>query len=512
LSNSYLEVDTMPLYKEMPLDPSQVLLFPKSVDEALAKDSDVRAFNDVMECFDYTEIESKCSGSGCPPYPPKVMVKILGYSYSKGIRSSRKIEEMLKVDVRLIWLAGGFTPDHNTIARFRKENWRELAGLFKDSVRVSSEAGLVFMNEVSTDGSKILAAASKKRVYSQARLERELLRVDEILREADELDRAEDKEQSGASGKVPEHLADARKRKERLEEIAKRLKESSSNTVVESDPDCRLMQTKDGKRPCYNLQASVDGEEQIIVAMKLTEAENDHGQLGGMMSEVEANTGFSPDTALVDCGYCDEASLTWIDESGQSVLMPIQEQPQKARSIDLFSSKCFFKDPEVDALICPAGAKLVFKNVYQCSSGKYREYRGDRCGDCSFRAECVGAARGGRRVRLSVVEHVRVMMRESLKTVEGRKLYAKRRQTVEPVFGQMKSNRHAGRFLCWGLEGASAEAALMCMVHNVLKCAAKGRESACFALLKLFFMPAHSFSRHISTTVSHFRSLEAQAA
>ena len=79
-----------------------------------------------MECLDYSVIESKCSEVGCPPYPPKEMAKILTYAYSKGIRSSRKIEHRLKVDVEFMWLSGGLKPDHNTISRFRKENWREL--------------------------------------------------------------------------------------------------------------------------------------------------------------------------------------------------------------------------------------------------------------------------------------------------------------------------------------------------------------------------------------------------
>ena len=126
----------MPRYKEMPMPPDQIMLFGTSVDEALAADSGVRSFNDVMECLDYSGIQSKCSSLGCPPYPPKEMVKILTYAYSTGVRSSRKIEHRLKVDIEFIWLAGGIKPDHNTIARFRKDNWEHLSGLFKSSVRV----------------------------------------------------------------------------------------------------------------------------------------------------------------------------------------------------------------------------------------------------------------------------------------------------------------------------------------------------------------------------------------
>ena len=84
----------MPAYKQMPMPPDQMMLFGQSVDDALAGDSDVRSFKDVMECLDYSVMESKRSLEGCPPYPPKQMVQILTYAYSKGIRSSRRIEEM----------------------------------------------------------------------------------------------------------------------------------------------------------------------------------------------------------------------------------------------------------------------------------------------------------------------------------------------------------------------------------------------------------------------------------
>lgn len=497
----------MPRYKPMPMHPSQVLLFPQSVEETVAQDSDVRAFADVMDCFDYSSIESKYSHTGCPPYHPRVMVKVLCYAYSKGLRSSRRIEETLKVDVRYIWLAGGLKPDHNTIARFRKDNWQELESLFKNSVRVSVEAGLVFLRSVSTDGSKILACSSKKRVYSKSRLEREMAAVEQILQEAEDVDRAEDEQFGSASGEhVPAHLKDAKIRKARLDEIANRLKDSGKTAVVETDPDARIMVTGDGKRPCYNLQASVDAEKQIIVAMKLTQSENDCGYLPDMVGEVESNTGLSPDISLVDSGYSSEATLKWIDESGHKALMPIQEQPQKAAGNDLFCSKCFLADNERDVLICPAGRELVFKNEYKCNSGTYREYRASGCANCSFRSKCIAQTqRGGRRVRISVVEHMRKRMRDDMKSVEGRKAYALRRETVEPVFGRIKSNLGFDRFLLKGFKGASAEVALICIVHNVLKCAANSCNSVYFTSMRLVLDLQYC-------AICWLRPLDAQAA
>ena len=471
----------MPHYKHMPLDPGQLMLYGQSVEEAVPRDCDVRAFRDVMGCMDYLHLESKRSDVGCPPYPPGVMASVLGYAYSKGIRSSRKIESHCRFDVRFIWLAGGLKPDHNTIARFRKENWQELKGLFAQSARLCCEAGLVFLNVVSTDGSKIRAAASKKQMYNHDRLEREAAAVEKILEEAEETDRLEDEQDCcGGADKLPEHLQDAKERKARLQEIADRLAASERKCVVASEPESRAMETAEGIRPAYNLQASVDAESQVIVAMDLTQAVNDCGQLPPMSDEVERVTGMSADTILADGGYVDEETLRWTEKCASDVLMPVSQHWRESRrdANDLFANRCFMLDEERDVLICPAGRELTFRGEYHTASGGYRRYQARDCRSCSFYHLCVADSLDGKRISLSVVEPQRKKMREKLKSADAKRLYVLRKQTVEPVFGRIKSNLGLSRFLLYGIEGATAEAALMCMAHNVLKCMASAAAMA----------------------------------
>jgi len=464
---------TMPYFKEMPLDPSQLMLYGQSVEEAVPADCDVRAFADVMRLLDYSQIESKCSERGCPPYRPREMVKILGYAYSKGIRSSRKIEEHLNFDMRFIWLAGGLKPDHNTIARFRKSNWQELIGLIGRSARLCCEAGLVYLNVVCTDGSKVRAAGSKKQMYDEPRLEREMGAVEKMLEEAEEIDRLEDEQDAGGGDdKLPGHLKDAKVRKARLEEIAKRLDESESRYVVASEPESRVMQTGEGKRPAYNLQASVDAESQVVVAMELTQAENDYGQLPAMAEKVESETGMSVDVMVADAGYPDEKTLVWSEQTKTDVLMPVAQHWRARRRDDAFANRHFVLDEKKDVLICPAGYELTFRGEFWTGSASYRRYEGSECPSCAFSSECVTKDRKNRRISVSVVERQRRAMRAKLESEEGKRLYDLRKQTVEPVFGRIKSNLGLSRFLLYGLEGASAEAALMCMVHNVTKCMA----------------------------------------
>ena len=163
----------MPQFKQMPCDPKQMWLVAPSLDEMVGLDSDVRALSEAMDRLDWSAMEGTYSETGCPAYPPRVMTKLLVYAYSKGVRSSRKIEELVEHDVRYMWLGGQLKPDFRTIARFRKEKFNEVSELFADSVRLCKEAGLVSMQVVAIDGTKVAANAGKKSVYDAKRLERE---------------------------------------------------------------------------------------------------------------------------------------------------------------------------------------------------------------------------------------------------------------------------------------------------------------------------------------------------
>lgn len=456
-------------FKDSVLDRRQILLFSTSLDDAVAADCDVRALNDVMENLDWSVMESGYSDSGCPAYPPRVLAKLMVYAYSKGTFSSRKIEDLAKNDKRYMWLAGGLTPDHHTIARFRKRKYEELRLLFVDSVRLCASCGLVLLNVVSVDSTKIAAKASRKSVYDARSLSRELAAVDEALRKSEATDSSEDELYGDGNGsELPEDLKDPVRRKAILAKRARELKEAGTKSASSSDPECRVMKVSSRLRPGYSVDAAVDSESQVIVGMKLSQSTNDAGKLPEMVDEVEANVGLSCDVVVADRGFSDESTLEWSQSSGQDVLVVPKEHPGSDRS-DLFASHCFLPDGSRDELICPAGKRLSFKGEYRAGSGRYRQYGAVGCQSCSFRRQCVGKHRGSRRVSVSAAWASREAMRQKLASPEGKRLMALRRQTVEPVFGQMKANRGFDRFTLWGKNGATAEAAIICLAHNLWK-------------------------------------------
>jgi len=462
------------MFKQAVEDIKQVLLFATSVDDAIPADADVRVLSDAMDQLDWSGLESSYSSVGCPAYPPDVLTRILVYAYSKGVRSSRKIEELVENDKRYIWLAGGLKPDHNTIARFRKSKYEHLRELFSQSVRLCMEAGLVLLNVVSVDSTKIAARASKRSLYDAAQVYREMAAIDRILAEAEETDVAEDEEHGNGNGReIPEHLKDPASRRAKLAAIAKRLNEERLNKTSSSEPESRVMKVSGKLRPAYSLQAAVDSANQVIVAMELTQCANDAGKLPDMIRELETNTGLCADVVVADRGYSDEETFAWLDEVAQDAIVVPKEHLGK-RSNDLFSSGCFLPAEDADELVCPAGRRLTLRGEYQTGSGVYKQYGASGCRSCSFYRQCAGGKDHSRRVNISSVEHLRQRMRDKVCSPDGKKLLSLRRQTAEPVFGQAKSNRGFDRFLLWGKSGATAESALTCLAHNLLKCVRGG--------------------------------------
>jgi transposase len=471
----------MPQFKEMPCHRDQVVLVPTCLDDEIAADCDVRVLDEIMDMLDWSGIEGSYSAHGCPAYPPRVMGKLLAYAYSNGVRSSRKIEALVENDKRYMWLAGGLRPDFHTLARFRREKWDHLVKLFEDSARVAAECGLVFLNDVSIDGSKIRGNASRRSVYDQKRVERESAHIEKVMREAEEADRLEDAELGSSNGrKLPENLKSIEARKARLKKAAALLEESKRDRVVATDPQSRVMKTKDGNRPCFNLQAAVDAENQIVVAMKVVDNETDHGQLPGMMQKIEETMGMSADVHEADTGFCDEQTMQFVESSGKNVLMPPQEATKEKREA-LFCNQSFLHDETEDVLLCPAGRELSLQRLSKHVSGTYKVYAARGCQSCSFYKQCAGG-KTSRLVSRSVVHREREQMRERLRSEEGKQRYKLRGQTVEPVFGQMKTNRGLDRLLLRGLEGAKAELALALLAHNVMKCGQKLTHEAAKAL------------------------------
>jgi transposase len=392
----------------------------------------------------------RADGHGRAAYDPKLLLGVLLYAYAIGVRSSRQIQRRCVEDLAFRVLAGNQLPDHVTIARFRARHEQALAGFLVESLRLCAAAGMVRLGTVALDGTKVAGNAAERANRTHQQLEDE---VAEILRKAAEADQQEDQLFGDARrDELPAELAskagrlarlrqakalleaEAAARQRRYEQrvaalaaaarargkppkarVKPRRRDEAPNpkrVANVTDPDSRLVHTRKGSLQGYNAQA-ITTCEQVVVAAELTQQANDLNQLQPMLEATAATLAAAgiperPGTLLADCGYWTIANLTEIEGAPELLIPPAKHGRQ-------------------------------------------------------------GKPRKDGRPSESKSDGLRGAITAKLQSERGKASYGLRKQTVEPVFGQVKDVRGARRFQRRGLRACQAEWKLLCGTHNLLK-------------------------------------------
>lgn len=430
-----------------PWEPDQSVLFPPSVLDLVPEGHVAHMVRDlVREELDLSAILATYDEArGGPPYHPAMMLALILFGYTQGVRSSRRIARACEERVDFMAVTGMQRPDHDTISEFRRRHLAAIQGLFVQVLHLCQKADLVELGHVALDGSKVRANASKHKAMSYGHMKKkeEDLAADvrRFLEESEAIDRAED-EQFGkgkrgdelpewAKNKV-ERLKKIREAKAALEAEAKqRAKDEMAKQADRepgspgrppaapspppedkaqrnfTDPESRIMKTKGGYEQSYNAHAAVDAKSQVIVACDLTNRQNDGDTLEPMIDQIKANCGRQPKEISADAGYGSESNLKAL----------------KRRRI--------------------RGFVATGRQKHGTSS----------------------ATEQGKTKRGPLTQEMRARLRRG----GHRSRYRLRKQTVEPVFGQMKECRGFRQFLLRGLAKAKAEWQLACLAHNLLK-------------------------------------------
>src|SRR6188768_1669922 len=333
----------------------EVQLLPPSVQDYVPRDHLSRLIVAlVREELDLSAIAgSYTSELGQPPFDPRLMTALLLHGYASGIYSSRRIAKAAVERADFMMIVAGDPPDFRTISEFRRRHLKALAALFVQVLQLAEKAGLVKLGHVALDGTKIKANASKHKAMSYVRMkkrEAELkAEVDRWLEAAEAADAEEDRLHGTKRGdEMPDWVADKQKRLEKIraakaeleaeakaaaeEEMRRREKAEDERKVQGrkkkgktpappkqepdgktqrnfTDPESRILKTKDGYIQGYNAQAAVDAEAQIIVAHGLTPSMSDQDQFVPLLDTTEDNLDRKPREASADAGYCSEANL-----------------------------------------------------------------------------------------------------------------------------------------------------------------------------------------------------------
>jgi transposase len=435
------------------IDRDTAYLLPPSIQDWLPEKHMARFVVDIVERLDLQELERCYSGGGKQPYHPALLLALLFYGYATGVFSSRKLEQASYDSVAFRFITGDKHPDHDTIATFRKRFLTELEGLFVQMLVLAKVMGLFKLGNVSLDGTKIKANASKHKSMSWGyanRLEEQLRReVRELLKKAeqadaedepemdipDELARREDRLAAIEKAKAEierrarerfeaeqgEYEEKLNKRKDKEEKTGKKARGRApkaphagpreKDQVNFTDEESRIMPSSEGFVQGYNAQAGVDVDSHLIVENHLTQQTNDKQEVEPALArlhEMEGSLG-TPEGLLADAGYFSEDN---VKRCGAEEITPYISDSRERHNLPWEER---FQSPPP----CPEDADVV------------------------------------------------TAMQHRLRSPHGRALYAKRKSTVETVFGIIKAVMGFRQFLLRGFDAAQGEWNLVCMGWNL---------------------------------------------
>ncbi len=437
------------------IDRETGFLLPPSVDEWLPEKHLARFVVEVMEGLDLRTMSGSYRGSGSASYHPRMLLGILVYGYATGIFSSRKLERATYDSVAFRFIAANDHPDHDTIATFRRRFLKEIEALFVEVLQLAREMGVLKLGTIGLDGTKVHANASRHSALSYehaGRIEAQLkAEVAELLARAEAADKADIPD--GMS--IPDELA---RREDRLQKIAQartkieararerfareqagheaKLAAREAKTAATgkkpggkppqppapgplpadqinlTDEESRIMPVAGGGfEQCYNAQAAVAQGSLLVIAGDVVQASNDKQQIEPMLGKIAALPEELGQTAtlLADSGYFSAGNVAACEAAGIEPMIAMGRQPHHPPLAERFADA-----PPAPETPTPVEA-----------------------------------------------------MAHRLKTPEGRKLYALRKQTPEPVFGIIKSVLGFRQFLLRGLDKVRGEWSLVTMAWNI---------------------------------------------
>lgn len=464
--------------KFKPYQQNQSTLLPQSIAELIEEDHIVRGLDSIIESLDLNDLYRSYSEEGQPAYHPKVLIKILIYGYSIGIRSSRKLAERIRSDVTFMYLSGMQKPNFRTISDFRLNKRKHIEGCFEQVLLICKQLGMFSLGHISIDGSKIKANASKKKMKNQEELCGYEKEIKKILDQAEETDNQEDeeygKEKSGYE--MPEELKIKEKLIEKIKQAKEKLKETNQKRINLTDSDASFMKMSNGGiEVSYNSQLAVDSDNQIITAYDVSKQTNDNYLFADIYEKVIENTIEKPKEVSADAGYYSGQTYLYIEKNDIDAYLPDSRLEYESDSdgnevTGKYDRRNFKKAEGNDEYICSEDRRLQYFKSSSRNGVRFRIYKGKECVACQRSKECITHAGSKyRQIQIYENDQFKKIMRQKLLSSEGRRRYNKRLATVEPVFAQIKYIMGFRRFLLRGADKVKTEFSIVCTAYNIKK-------------------------------------------
>ena len=302
----------------LPYAPEQAYLVPPTVKEELGKDHLCFFIHEAVEHLDLSSFEQVYGEEGGALYHPTLMLKVWLYAYALGITSARRLEQRIREDLGLRYLAGGAKPDNWALSAFRRRHARGLNDVFTQVLEMAGGMKLTRLGQVAVDSSRIQAAASRNRLETEERLRQERNKLRRTIRKWQKQCDEEDPNEGAGSQAVVEKL------KERLAEMPRRLeklRKSGLKRMSQIDPDARFLRERSGFVMGYTGEIAVN-QHHLIVAQRVTQNTTDNDSLIPMLEEAERQTGKITEQALADAGFFSLDNIDQLEQRGVDVYVP----------------------------------------------------------------------------------------------------------------------------------------------------------------------------------------------
>ena len=296
-------------------DRNQVILLPDTLNDYVGGDNEVRAIDAFIDSLDISLMGFKADPAkeGRPGYDPRDMLKLYMYGYLNHIRSSRRLQKEASRNVELMWLLRKVVSDFRCIADFRKDNAKSIREVFRAFVRLCNKAGMLSHESVVIDGSKFRAVNADNKSYVSSNAKKVLLDVEEkisrYMKELDEADAAESRPGALTKEDIVGVLDYLERRKAQLTEALEQMAGSGENHICTTDPESRLMKTRDGIRPSFNVQTAVEPKNHLIVHYDVTSECTDWHLLGDGINASKAALGVENLEGIADRGYSNDEEI-----------------------------------------------------------------------------------------------------------------------------------------------------------------------------------------------------------
>lgn len=506
-----------PVFK--PYYQDQIMAFPPTLDELVAKKHPVRIVSDIVDRINIQGLLNAYSDKGTSSYHPQMLLKVLVYGYVSNVYSSRKLEVACRENINFMWLSGMSYPDHNTINRFRGVRLKDtLRSIFEEVVRLLADEGLLSIEEVYTDGTKIEANANKYSFVWKKAIQTNKEKMKKALREiweyAQSVAKAEDNlpEPPDFTDISPKKVQDTvdtlnavladnpqvgkkvrNKLKYATREYPKKLAEyedreailGERNSYSKTDTDATFMRMKDDHmrngqlKAGYNVQISTSN--QFIVNYTIHPNPTDTTTLKSHIEQHEASFGKALRAITADAGYGSEENYELLKGKGIAAYVKYnmfdKQQSEKYNSRQPFSPDKLFYNADQDYYICPMGqqmhyigdAKRKTSTGYESSS---KRYQAKNCSNCPLNGACHKSMENRViEVNYTLLAHKQTAY-QLLNSEEGIKRRKQRCCDVEPVFGNIKQNQGFRRCMLRGKEKVAIEWGLLAIAQNIRKKAA----------------------------------------